>query len=329
MNRDTQSGFTLCKQTRRKWLLVTTSLTMLVLSSITLGFMNLTSNHAQKAYAAASSCTPQLNAVSAFAAGQSPNVTIKGTCFGTNSPFTNNNSPYFRISINPSTPSEWHACYTGDAPADSVTCNVSSWTNTTIKFAGFSGAYGQNGWVVNKGTPLLIQIWNPQTGQGPGLCPLEAGGTGTTQCSKAAKLAKEILNNPNIVLSGRCVRQDIINTSEGEVGTAGTPVSAVLLSDLLAIANSQKVIVTAIESCGTGHSPNSDHYKGTAIDVGGTSSTLAAIALTIYNNRVSWSINELIFNPMPKGTTTLKYGKPFKYSQKILNAHRTHVHFSV
>src|SRR5437660_9810198 len=130
-----------------------------------------------------SSCAPQITSVGSFAAQQTQNVLIAGSCLGMNNTFSNTDSPYFKITINPSTPSEWHACYTGDAPADSVTCSVSSWTDTSITFDGFTGAYGQNGWVVNQGDPLLIQVWNPQTSQGPSVCPVDAGGAGTTQCN--------------------------------------------------------------------------------------------------------------------------------------------------
>lgn len=278
----------------------------------------------------ASGCTPQITSISSFAAQQTQSVTIKGKCFGTGNTVSSSDTPYFKITTEPSTASEWHACYTNDAPADFVTCNITSWTNTSITFSGFTGQYGQNGWVVNQGNTLLINVWNPQTNQGPGTCTVIAGTPGTTQSLSAKELARAVLCNANITLSGRCVRKDIVNTSQGLPGTAGTPVSPVLLSDLLAIASSQRVIVTAIESCGSGHSRTSSHYKGLAMDlVPGAGNTLAHIARTLYNNRVSWSIDELIYNPMPKGTTTLKHGNPFTYSKKILNAHRTHVHFSV
>lgn len=130
--------------------------------------------------------TPQITSVSAFAAGPSQNVLIEGTCFGTNTAFSSADSPYFRISITPSSASlssEWNACSTDDAPADFVTCSVSSWTDTAITFTGFTGSYGQNGWVVNAGGTLAIQVWNPQTGQGPGTCTVVAGSTGTTHCT--------------------------------------------------------------------------------------------------------------------------------------------------
>jgi hypothetical protein len=130
-----------------------------------------------------SSCIPHIISVSSFAAGQAQNVDIEGSCFGVNNAFSNGDSPYFKITINRSTPSEWHACYTGDDPADSVTCNVSSWTNNSITFNGFTGAYGGGNWVVNPNDALTIDVWNPQKGQSPGECTVIAGTVGTTQCS--------------------------------------------------------------------------------------------------------------------------------------------------
>jgi hypothetical protein len=147
-----------------------------------------------------------------------------------------------------------------------------------------------------------------------------------------AQLAQQVLNNSNIALTGRCVRDDIVYASQGHPSTAGTLLSPKLLSDLLAIASSQKVVVTAIESCGSGHTAGSNHYRGTALDLAvtpGSGNTMGNITATIYNNRSAWSIDELIHDPMPMGTTTLKYGKPFTYSPATLKEHRDHVHYSV
>jgi hypothetical protein len=113
-------------------------------------------------------------------------VVIEGGCFGVNNIFSNADSPYFKITIDQSPQasfSEWHACYTDDFPADSVTCNVSSWTDTAITFSGFSGSYGGSAWVVSPGDVLTIQVWNPQTRQGPGRCMVTSGTAGTTQCN--------------------------------------------------------------------------------------------------------------------------------------------------
>jgi hypothetical protein len=137
----------------------------------------------QNSPAAGSNCTPQITSVSSFAAEPNQTANITGSCFGTNNTFSNADSQYFKITMNASTSTEWHACYTGDAPADSVTCTISSWTDTSITFSGFNGEYGSYGWAVNQGDHLTIQIWNPQTNQGPGACIVIAGGGSTSQCS--------------------------------------------------------------------------------------------------------------------------------------------------
>jgi len=41
-----------------------------------------------------------------------------------------------------------------------------SWTNQKITFSGFSGNYGQGGYITD-GDHIKIQVWNPQSGKGP------------------------------------------------------------------------------------------------------------------------------------------------------------------
>ena len=146
----------------------------------------------------------------------------------------------------------------------------------------------------------------------------------------AAQLASQVLHNGNITINGRCVSDDLTRTANGQNGTSGKPLSAKMLSDLLSIAGSQKVVITAIESCGTGHATDSNHYAGTAIDlVPGSGNTFDNLVRTIYNNRGAYGIDELIHNPMPSGTTTLKHGQPFIYDAATMQEHLDHVHYSV
>jgi len=141
----------------------------------------------------------------------------------------------------------------------------------------------------------------------------------------AAQLASQVLHNGNITINGRCVSDDLTRTANGQNGTSGKPLSAKMLSDLLSIAGSQKVV-----SCGTGHATDSNHYAGTAIDlVPGSGNTFDNLVRTIYNNRGAYGIDELIHNPMPSGTTTLKHGQPFIYDAATMQEHLDHVHYSV
>jgi hypothetical protein len=130
-------------------------------------------------------CRPQITSITAFAAVATQQVMITGRCFGTTIAFSNADSPYVRISDtpSPSTPSSvWNACFSDNAETDQVTCSVSSWADQAITFTGFNGSYGQFGWTVSTGDTLSIQVWNPQTGHGPGMCTIVAGAPGTTHC---------------------------------------------------------------------------------------------------------------------------------------------------
>ncbi|NNM87768.1 MAG: hypothetical protein HKL95_04540, partial [Phycisphaerae bacterium] len=47
---------------------------------------------------------------------------------------------------------------------DPVTANVSSWTNTQIVISGLAGAYGLDGWIINPGDALAVDVANVPTG---------------------------------------------------------------------------------------------------------------------------------------------------------------------
>ncbi len=124
------------------------------------------------------SCKPVITSVSAFAAAQTQTVTIQGTCLGANGPYSDADSPYLRISDQAQ---GWNACWTNDPGTDLITCNVTSWTPTSITFSGFAGAYPQYP-PVSDGDQLAVQVWNPQSGRGPNVCLVVAGGQGSTSC---------------------------------------------------------------------------------------------------------------------------------------------------
>ena len=92
-------------------------------------------------------------------AGSSNNwqITINGSGFGTRSGYSNNDSTYLAIQDNTG---HFTAGYLGDP----VTANVSSWNNTQIVISGLAGAYGTNGWVINPGDTLLVDVANVPTG---------------------------------------------------------------------------------------------------------------------------------------------------------------------
>ena len=139
---------------------------------------------AARAHASAVACKPAVTRVSALTPGRYPEVTIRGTCFGTGGTFEASDSAHFRvIDLGPNgTLSELEAASTGphgwwngcssriDAVdgngANGVTCTVSTWTNTSAHLSSVGGYYGYNGeFVVNKGDKVAMQIWNVQTGR--------------------------------------------------------------------------------------------------------------------------------------------------------------------
>jgi serine/threonine-protein kinase len=125
-------------------------------------------------------CTPQIASVGVFAATAAQTVTITGSCFGTGNTASAADTAYFRIS---DLTAGWNACWTGDPGTDSVTCDVSSWTDTAITFSGYTGSYGQGNWTVSDGDDIEIQVWNPGSSNGPAICHIIAGSGDPGSCS--------------------------------------------------------------------------------------------------------------------------------------------------
>jgi hypothetical protein len=61
----------------------------------------------------------------------------------------------------------WSAGGSGGGGND-VTLNYVSWTDTRIEIKGFGGAYGENGWTVAKGDPVVAVVYNNPGGGGVG-----------------------------------------------------------------------------------------------------------------------------------------------------------------
>ncbi len=131
------------------------------LSAITLALVSLPCR-AQEAPEA----SPVIKSLSTVTAEQYQTITIKGTGFGTHAPYTGDSDyiSFFDLRTNPP---GWQAGYTGYN--DTITLIVNSWTNTKIVLGGFSGAWGESGfdYTLAVGDPIEVQVWNPQTGEGP------------------------------------------------------------------------------------------------------------------------------------------------------------------
>jgi hypothetical protein len=121
----------------------------------------------------------QITMVGPFKAGAAQSVEITGCGFGTGNTTSSADSAWFRIS---DLTAGWNACSTRDPGTDSVTCDISSWTDTAIVFSGYTGDYGLYSWVVAEGDKIEVQVWNPQSGKGPATCQVVAGGGGSDGC---------------------------------------------------------------------------------------------------------------------------------------------------
>jgi eukaryotic-like serine/threonine-protein kinase len=125
-------------------------------------------------------CTPKIATVGAFEANATQTVQISGSCFGAGNTTSAADTAYFRVS---DLTAGWNACWTGDPGTDLVTCDISSWTDQEITFSGYTGEYGQSNYVVAAGDNIEIQVWNPQSGQGPAICQIVAGSGVPAHCS--------------------------------------------------------------------------------------------------------------------------------------------------
>jgi hypothetical protein len=84
----------------------------------------------------------------------------------------------------------------------------------------------------------------------------------------SAQLAEQVLENPRVTFDGEQVRPDLAHTAAGQPGSAGVPVSATVLGLILRLAADHSLRVTALETGGHGHRPQSAHYTGDAVDLG-------------------------------------------------------------
>ena len=130
-------------------------------------------------------CTLSIASVSPIASMQTQTITINGWDFGTQSPYTGSSN---YIELVDTTAGGWAAGHSGS----SVTLAVSSWTNTQIVLAGFSGSYGTNGWCISPGDQLKVMVWNAQTGDGPAVYPITAS-SGTNTCTLSIASVSPIL----------------------------------------------------------------------------------------------------------------------------------------
>jgi DNA-binding winged helix-turn-helix (wHTH) protein len=109
---------------------------------------------------------PYISAVTPIAPEARQRIVIKGRGFGSHVPYADTDSPYLSIR---NVSAHWAAGRMIPINWDEVKLDVQSWSDGEIVVSGFSGSYGQNGWVLTAGDQLEVAVWNPQSGLGPAL----------------------------------------------------------------------------------------------------------------------------------------------------------------
>jgi aryl-phospho-beta-D-glucosidase BglC (GH1 family) len=103
---------------------------------------------------------PTITSVGPISPRQTQTITISGSGFGAQNAFKGT-SQYLRIHDDTA---NWEAGYTDDT----ITVQVSQWTDSQITITGFGGDYGlSEEWKLNSGDKLTVSVWNAKTGTGP------------------------------------------------------------------------------------------------------------------------------------------------------------------
>jgi hypothetical protein len=150
---------------------------------------------------------PVLTFVGSIAPQPTQTIMLTGSGFGTQNPY-NYDSHYLEIA---DLTGNWTAGWINNGNPNQVTLNVTSWTNTQIVIQGFTGAYGQNNWVLHPGDQVQVSVWNPQSGAGP------ASLTATVAGANGSAVPATI----NVVSGGR------------QLGLAGQTLAAPLVVEVL------------------------------------------------------------------------------------------------
>lgn len=153
-------------------------------------------------------------------------------------------------------------------------------------------------------------------------------------------LANQVLEHPNITIEaspnnrversiedatddGKTFNYDVDRDNQGEI-----PLSPRLLQTLKFLADKgYKIEITSVTT-GHDHVETSNHYKGLAVDIAINEQT-GYVFTDLFINREILGLNELILGTPPVGTTNLKHGQSYEYSEEVLRNHDNHIHFSV
>ena len=115
---------------------------------------------------------PEIKKVSTITTQQFQTITITGSGFGKQKPYTGDSNyiSFLDSTASPGWQGGYDGCLLGFCTTDTVTLIVNSWTNTKIVLGGFSGGWGgapPYNYVLNKGDSVQISVFDAQTASGP------------------------------------------------------------------------------------------------------------------------------------------------------------------
>lgn len=139
---------------------------------------------------AIANAAPVITSISPIASQAIQTIVIKGSGFGSLQAYTGDSNFIKIIDVT----TFWSAGSAREGN-DAVTLNITSWTDTQITVAGFTGWYGSNGWVLNDKHVVSVQIWNAQTAAGPAVCSQTVGSGLTATCSTSQSTSSPGIKN--------------------------------------------------------------------------------------------------------------------------------------
>ncbi len=112
---------------------------------------------------------PEIKKVSTITTQQFQTITITGSGFGKQAPYTGDSNyiSFLDTTAQPGWQGGYDGCLLGFCTTDTVTLIVNSWTNTKIVLGGFSGAWGTLNYVLTKGDSVQVSVFDAQTASGP------------------------------------------------------------------------------------------------------------------------------------------------------------------
>jgi hypothetical protein len=140
-------------------------------------------------------CNAIITSVSPIIPNQHQTITISGSCFGNQMPYTNQDYPFITIQ---DTTQNWNAGNTNNG----ITLDVSSWTDSQISVTGFSGSYGNGNWLLHYGDTINIFVGNPQKTTG-------------SQAMYTTTVAMDVNTSPTMALNPALIKGMSVQASGG------------------------------------------------------------------------------------------------------------------